>query len=1095
MTVVTDTPVSPPASLKMVEMSTAPGSGRKRSGAMQVAQAKMGLPPYPHMMTTSEACGFFGTNPNEGLTDSQVAIARAKFGANALAEKEGKSLWALIGEQFEDLLVRILLAAAIISFALALIDGDGQSGWSAFVEPLVILLILIANAIVSIWQENNAEKSLEALKKLQPDVARVLRNRHWTHIPAEDLVPGDIVEVRVGDRVPADLRVLKIETTTLKMEQSQLTGESAAVCKTEEDLKFAAIDCEIQAKKNILFGTTTVSHGRATGIVVATGMATEIGLIQAAVVDAAEDEETSPLQQKLDEFSEQLSKVIGVICVTVWLINFNHFSVPTHGSFLRGCIYYFKIAVALAVAAIPEGLPAVITTCLALGTNRMAKRHAIVRKLLSVETLGCTTVICSDKTGTLTTNEMSVVEFAMPRSDQDFTVYKVEGHSFQPVGRIYEVDSNGVPSRQLSHIAHDQVALQYLAKVCAMCSEAKLEYSVEGRVKRTGEPTEAALKVLVEKLGCPDRNLNSRALQQQMRYSAEAFCQFWESDYHKIATLEFSRERKSMSVVIRPRESDHNILFVKGAPESIVERSETYMLPDGSLRPLTSQVKEIIMSRVDHMAGRALRTLAVAARFEAGELANYDGVHHPMHRELADADRFVRFEQRLTFIGLTGLLDPPRPEVEPAVECCYKAGIKVMMITGDNKLTAEAIAKQCGILGLSGLSDREFAEECARMSFTGKEFEALSDRDKRAVLANPRGAIFSRTEPKHKQMIVKMLRSMGEVVAMTGDGVNDAPALKQADIGIAMGITGTEVAKEASAMILADDNFSTIVAAVEEGRSIYNNMKAFIRYLISSNIGEVASIFFTAALGVPESLAPVQLLWVNLVTDGLPATALGFNPPDVDVMRKAPRKKTDLLITPWVLFRYFTIGTYVGIATVGIFIHYYLFDWSNADGHSLVTYDQLTHFGECSTWQMFKANPVPGMTDDPCSFFIGGKIKASTLSLTVLVVIEMLNAFNALSEDYSLVSLPPWANPSLDLAVFGSIALHCLILYCAPLARIFGVVPLTWSDWKMVLLWSFPVILIDEALKLIARSPLRPWRFMPKRFLRKSTSVEYVKAH
>eukprot|EP01057_Protomagalhaensia_wolfi_P002144 Protomagalhaensia_wolfi_Nauph_80__2143@NODE_2379_length_1110_cov_17_862745_g1863_i0_p1_GENE_NODE_2379_length_1110_cov_17_862745_g1863_i0NODE_2379_length_1110_cov_17_862745_g1863_i0_p1_ORF_typecomplete_len334_score49_58Cation_ATPase_C/PF00689_21/9_1e52_NODE_2379_length_1110_cov_17_862745_g1863_i0741075 len=321
-----------------------------------------------------------------------------------------------------------------------------------------------------------------------------------------------------------------------------------------------------------------------------------------------------------------------------------------------------------------------------------------------------------------------------------------------------------------------------------------------------------------------------------------------------------------------------------------------------------------------------------------------------------------------------------------------------------------------------------------------------------------------------------------------------APALKQADIGIAMGITGTEVAKEASAMVLADDNFSTIVAAVEEGRSIYNNMKAFIRYLISSNIGEVASIFLTAALGVPEGLAPVQLLWVNLVTDGLPATALGFNPPDVDVMKRPPRKKTDQLITPWVLFRYFTIGIYVGVATVGIFIYYYLFDTNNVDGHSTVTYSQLSHFGECAKWSAFGVNQIPGMTDDPCSFFRQGKLKASTLSLTVLVVIEMLNAFNALSEDYSLLTLPPWANPSLDLAVLGSIALHCATLYFAPLAKIFGVVPLSWSDWQLVLLWSFPVILIDEMLKLVARSHLRWRRVFPVRRLLAARDPSYVKA-
>eukprot|EP01053_Blabericola_migrator_P000084 Blabericola_migrator_1__83@NODE_101_length_14318_cov_135_243281_g28_i1_p1_GENE_NODE_101_length_14318_cov_135_243281_g28_i1NODE_101_length_14318_cov_135_243281_g28_i1_p1_ORF_typecomplete_len1126_score187_17E1E2_ATPase/PF00122_20/44E1E2_ATPase/PF00122_20/2_7e57E1E2_ATPase/PF00122_20/5_8e03Hydrolase/PF00702_26/3_2e03Hydrolase/PF00702_26/5_8e53Cation_ATPase_C/PF00689_21/3_6e48Cation_ATPase/PF13246_6/1_3e19Cation_ATPase_N/PF00690_26/4_6e17Cation_ATPase_N/PF00690_26/3_4e02Hydrolase_3/PF08282_12/6_4e06 len=1091
----TVSPMTPPASLKMVEMAHTQDA-RKRSGAAQVNAAKAGLPPYPHMMTGVEACSFFGTNPATGLNDQQVSIARAKYGANAFAEKEGKSLWALIGEQFEDLLVRILLAAAIISFALALIDGHGASGWSAFVEPIVILLILIANAIVSIWQENNAEKSLEALKKLQPEIARVLRNGSWIHIAAEDLVPGDIVEVRVGDKIPADLRVLKIETTTLKMEQSQLTGESAPVYKCE-DMSNPVIDCEIQAKANILYGTTTVSHGRATGVVVATGMATEIGIIQAAVVDAAEDEETSPLQQKLDEFAEQLSKVIGVICVVVWLINFNHFSVPDHGSFLRGCIYYFKIAVALAVAAIPEGLPAVITTCLALGTSRMAKRHAIVRKLASVETLGCTTVICSDKTGTLTTNEMSVVEFVTLSPESELTTYKVEGHSFQPVGRIFRL--SGESMELFDHIQDYQVALQYLAQICCLCSEAKLEYNEEGKVVRTGEPTEAALKVLVEKLGSPYQVLNNRYLQVAKRHTPEAFCEHWESDYQKLATLEFSRERKSMSVIVRRQGQDRNLIFVKGAPEAILERSNTVMLPDGRVVPLSIRIRQMLSARIDAMASRALRLLAMAVRLDAGDLSHYNGAQHPMHKKLMDSDNFVQFEQHMTFVGMAGLLDPPRPEVAGAVDSCFKAGIKVIMITGDNKLTAEAIAKDCGILDASGYSSsRNFGDECSGVSFTGREFESLSDAQKRHVLSNSCGAIFSRTEPKHKQLIVKTLRSMGEVVAMTGDGVNDAPALKQADIGIAMGLTGTEVAKEAAAMILADDNFNTIVAAVEEGRSIYNNMKAFIRYLISSNIGEVASIFLTAALGIPEGLAPVQLLWVNLVTDGLPATALGFNPPDVDVMRKPPRKKSDLLITPWVLFRYFTIGLYVGIATVGIFIQYYVWDGANVDGHSLVPYAQLSTFGECHKWTGFTANPVYNMSDDPCTFFSGGKVKASTLSLTVLVVIEMLNSLNALSEDHSLLTLPPWANPSLDFAVLGSIALHCLTLYCAPLAKIFGVAPLSLNDWKAVMLWSFPVILIDELLKLFARSHLRLRRTRLFSWVlgrHRISSSAYVKAH
>ncbi|OLP90847.1 Calcium-transporting ATPase 4, endoplasmic reticulum-type [Symbiodinium microadriaticum] len=425
-------------------------------------------------------------------------------------------------------------------------------------------------------------------------------------------------------------------------------------------------------------------------------------------------------------------------------------------------------------------------------------------------------------------------------------------------------------------------------------------------------------------------------------------------------------------------------------------------------------------------------------------------------------------ETDLTFVGLVGIIDPPRPECLQAIQECRTAGISVMMITGDNKGTAEAIARKLGILAGT--------DTVVHKSFTGKDFENLSDSDKVKVLQHimaqkdVEGAVFSRTEPKHKQLIVKILKQLGEIVAMTGDGVNDAPALKQADIGIAMGMTGTEVAKESADMVLADDNFSTIVAAVEEGRSIYNNMKAFIRYLISSNIGEVASIFLTAALGIPEGLAPVQLLWVNLVTDGLPATALGFNPPDLDVMYRQPRRSDDALISGWVFFRYMVIGIYVGLATVGIFIYWYCFDES-PDGHTLVSLSELMGWSQCAQWQTFLPMPCLGQTfhGEPCSYFTAGKVKASTLSLTVLVIIEMLNAFNALSEDGSLLQLSPWTNPWLVLACLGSVMVHFVILYVPFLAKVFAVCALDWHDWVLVMAFSFPVILIDEILKFFGR--------------------------
>jgi len=781
------------------------------------------------------------------------------------------------------------------------------------------------------------------------------------------------------------------------------------------------------------------------------------------VTKAGEEEEQTPLQQKLDEFGNLLAKMIGVICLLVWLINYKHFFDPVHGSVLKGCIYYFKIAVALAVAAIPEGLPAVITTCLALGTRQMAKRNAIVRKLPSVETLGCTTVICSDKTGTLTTNEMCVVKLAMPEAGS-MKAYDVEGHNYTPVGVV----------KGLSVKWGESKAIHNLAQISCMCNESRLLVDDEDKIIRNGEPTEAAIRVLAEKLGCPDAKINERCHQKQKRTKADAMAlsDYWTSNMVKRAVLEFSRDRKSMSVLWGDQTSGKNALYAKGAPEMLVKRCSKIMLPDGKVEPMTDAWRKAIDNQINGFAQNALRNIALAVKTtDLGTLETYDGPSHSGHSLLSEIENFAKIETDMTFVGMVGILDPPRPECKPAIEACRVAGISVIMITGDNKTTAEAISQKLGILAQSGSHSEN--------SFTGQEFEALSDEKRVEVLKkimdrkDIEGAVFSRTEPRHKQLIVKILKSLDEVTAMTGDGVNDAPALKQADIGIAMGIAGTEVAKEASDMILADDNFTSIVAAVEEGRSIYNNMKAFIRYMISSNVGEVAAIFLTAALGVPEGLTPVQLLWVNLVTDGPPATALGFNPPDLDVMEKHPRRKDDPLISVWSYIRYFVVGAYVGLAVVGIFMYWFIMDSSAAggDGHTVVTASQLLNWGSCHEWKDFQVNDWAGMSfsSTPCAYFTEGKVKASTLSLTVLVVIEMLNAFNALSEDGSLVQMPPWANPYLIVAASISIGVHVLVLYIPSLASIFGVMPLTMHDWILVAAFSFPVILIDEVLKLIGR--------------------------
>lgn len=1007
-----------------------------------------------------ELCEHFGVDPAKGLSSEAVEQKRAEFGWNELDKEESTPLWKLVLEQFDDTLVKILLAAAVVSFALAYFDEGGEhadeEGILAYIEPIVILVILILNAIVGVWQEANAEAALEALKQLQSETARVLRGGKMVTIESRELVPGDIIEVKVGDRIPADTRVLELKTTSLRIDQSQLTGESQSVPKYTDIPNVAEDELVIQAKTNMMFSSTTVVGGIARGIVTDIGMKTEIGAIQLAVQGAAEEEEDTPLKKKLDEFGDMLSQVIGVICILVWAINYNHFFDPVHGSVFKGCIYYFKIAVALAVAAIPEGLPTVITTCLALGTRKMAAKNAIVRKLPSVETLGCTNIICSDKTGTITTNEMSCVELVLPVTQNEMTKHSVSGITYAPIGEITPAVNFSKSSKQLGMVS----------SIASLCNASSIEYdSNQSKYIRVGEPTEASLKVLVEKIGLPDAAEQESLKAKRSSSPAEtvqAVNNHWGGKAKTLATLEFNRDRKSMSVITKPVDQKTNQLLVKGAPEGLLTRCTSMLKSDGKVVKLDKRGIETILAEQQRMAGRALRVLALAYKDLDGDLGSYDGTSgHPANKVLSqDPSTFVGIENQLTFVGLVGIIDPPRAEIAPMVKMCRTAGIRIMIITGDNKLTAEAIAMEIGIL------DRDFDPDC---SHTGSDFFKKSESEQKRILTETNGGlVFSRTEPKHKQQLVKLLKLEGAVVAMTGDGVNDAPALKQADIGIAMGLTGTEVAKEASDMILADDNFATIVHAVEEGRSIYNNMQAFIRYLISSNIGEVAAIFFTAALGLPEGLIPVQLLWVNLVTDGPPATALGFNPPDADIMKKLPRRTDDGLITPWVFFRYMVVGIYVGFACVGVFAYWYVFMEGE---HTNITWEQLTTWGHCSTWTDFKVNDFAGldMQTDSCKYFTDGKIKASTLSLSVLVAIEMFNALNALSEDGSLLQMPPWANPYLLLAMVVSFGMHFVILYVDFLADMFNVTPLDWNEWKVVLAFSLPVIFIDEILKFVGR--------------------------
>ncbi|CAJ0934190.1 unnamed protein product [Ranitomeya imitator] len=978
---------------------------------------------------TEECLAYFGVNENTGLSLDQVKKNFDKFGPN------GKSLWELVIEQFEDLLVRILLLAAIISFVLAWFE-EGEETVTAFVEPFVILLILIANAVVGVWQERNAEDAIEALKEYEPEMGKVYRSdrKSVQRIKAREIVPGDIVEVAVGDKVPADIRLVSIKSTTLRIDQSILTGESVSVIKhTDAVPDPRAVN---QDKKNMLFSGTNVGAGKAIGVVIATGANTEIGKIRDEM--AATEQEKTPLQQKLDEFGEQLSKVISLICVAVWLINIGHFNDPIHGgSWIKGAIYYFKIAVALAVAAIPEGLPAVITTCLALGTRRMAKKNAIVRSLPSVETLGCTSVICSDKTGTLTTNQMSVCRmFVIDKVEGDvcsLNEFSITGSTYAPEGEVMKNDKT-VKAGQYDGLVE-------LATICALCNDSSLDFNEsKGVFEKVGEATETALTTLVEKMNVFNTEVKSLSKVERANACNSVIKQLMKKEF----TLEFSRDRKSMSVYCTPAKASRaavgNKMFVKGAPEGVIDRCN-YVRVGTTRVPFTSAIKEKIMAVIKEWGtGRdTLRCLALATR------------DTPPKREdmvLDDATKFVDYETDLTFVGCVGMLDPPRKEVMGSIKLCREAGIRVIMITGDNKGTAIAICRRIGIFGED--------DDVSGRAFTGREFDDLPPAEQRD--ACKRASCFARVEPTHKSKIVEFLQSFDEITAMTGDGVNDAPALKKAEIGIAMG-SGTAVAKTASEMVLADDNFSTIVSAVEEGRAIYNNMKQFIRYLISSNVGEVVCIFLTAALGLPEALIPVQLLWVNLVTDGLPATALGFNPPDLDIMDRPPRSPKEPLISGWLFFRYMAIGGYVGAATVGAAAWWFMC----AEDGPMVSFYQLSHFMQCT-------EDNPDFEGHECEIFESPV--PMTMALSVLVTIEMCNALNSLSENQSLVRMPPWVNIWLLGSICLSMSLHFLILYVDPLPMIFKLTPLDITKWLVVLKISFPVILLDELLKFVARNYL-----------------------
>jgi Ca2+ transporting ATPase len=666
----------------------------------------------------------------------------------------------MILDQFKDLLVLILLGAACVSIVLALLE-DPEDRLAAFVEPAVIFIILILNATVGVLQESNAENAIEKLKESEAREAKVIRNGTTQSIHASELVPGDVVIVDVGDKVPADCRLISIFGAALSIDQSMLTGESEPVHKTVDRInKDNAVN---QDKTNLLFSGTLCNSGRASAIVVFTGAWSQMGTIAENLKKKeGDDDDKTPLQHKLDEFGEQLSKVIGVICIVVWLINIGHFNDPVFGSWMKGAIYYLKIAVALAVAAIPEGLPAVVTTCLALGAMKMARKNAIVRHLPSVETLGCTTVICSDKTGTLTTNKMTVQKVLAVQGVQAgrvvFGRFDVSGDNFSPFGTVTSEETG----RVLTAPALDEPALALIGKASALCNDSTIVYKPAEQDKaafydKTGAPTEAALMVLAEKIGVnSDKAQGEISRNSDSVFRASAAANFWNAAFRREHFLEFERGRKSMSVV--GTEGKARVLYCKGAPEEILSRCKDVVDKNGKTASITKEVKAQIEEAFVGYAKQGLRCIALARRENPDAKADYNNI-----------EAFRGIESNMTFIGMVGMLDPPRASVPEAIAKCRTAGIRVIVITGDNQITAESICRRIGVFG--------DAESLKGKSFTGVEFETMSQAGKEKAAAGAN--LFSRVEPRHKLELVEILRKQGQIVAMTGDGVNDAPALSR----------------------------------------------------------------------------------------------------------------------------------------------------------------------------------------------------------------------------------------------------------------------------------------------------------------------------
>jgi len=917
-----------------------------------------------------------------GLTEQEARQRLAVYGPNELPAASRTPLWRLFLDQFRDFVVLLLIAASVVSALL----GDT-------IEAVAIMAIVILNAIIGLVQERKADQALEALKKMAAPDAFVLRDGRRVKVPARELTPGDIVFLEAGNYVPADIRLA--ESYNLQINESALTGESEPVTKRADQV--IEPGAPIGDRLNTAFSSTVVTYGRGKGIVTATGQRTEIGMIARMLGEI--EEESTPLQKRLNQLGKTLSLIALTLCGLVFVIEvarntdvgliFSQGFDAYLAAYSKAITDFFILAVSLAVAAVPEGLAAVVTINLALGMREMVKRNALIRRLSAVETLGSATVICTDKTGTLTQNAMNVARIVAGGRE-----YAVTGERYEPKGDIREIGANG-PSSEGAGLAPD---VTMLLRGALLCNDALLEASGahddQPTWRMVGDPTEGALVVAAARAG------------------------LWRHDLEqllpRIAEAPFDADRKMMTTIHRDRNTGALVAYTKGAPDIVLSRC-SHWLVEGQVKPLTEADRRAWLEKNAALASEALRVLAVATRTvsEAELKQAQDAGGGPALAKIAERD--------MTFVGLLGMIDPPRPEVIPAIRQAKEAGIRTIMITGDYPATARAIARQIGLL-----TDNE--QRASRNSdvVTGAELEAMSDDALRETVKTT--SVFARVAPEHKVRIVTAVRSNGHVAAMTGDGVNDAPALKRADIGVAMGITGTDVSKETADMVLTDDNYASIVRAVEQGRIIYSNIRKFVFYLLGCNVAEIFIILGATLAGLRSPLTAIQLLWLNLMTDGAPALALGLEKGDPDVMKVPPRPAKEPIINRRMALGMATQTVALMGAVLGIY---------------------------AIALQIFPA-------------------QAETMAFAALAFAELPLAYTSRSERYSVVRVGLFSNRAMQWAVLASIAGLLAVMYIPFFNPVFDTAPLTLQQWALLLPAIFAPALVAEITKAVARK--KGWR-------------------